>query len=150
MISIRFRIKNEYGNPLKKIFNNISINNYCWKIEFSEIYNVDKGNLSQKIFDKELMTGQEFQFDVNREVYYMIFLTAIAFENIENVVSVNNYLEFIQSKAKIAFVCTDNEYIEVYSKDELILKEMIKNCKENEFTDIEIINNEKDVMNKFI
>ena len=150
MINVRFKIKNGQGNSLKKIFNNININNYNWNIEYSEVYECSDGTLGKNIFAQDVMTGKEFEKDVNTEIYYMIFLTAIAFENTDDIVYVNNYEDFIRSNAKIAFVCVDAQYIDICSKDESVLKQIIKNCKDNEFTNIEIINEEKDVISNFV
>lgn len=96
------------------------------------------------------MTGKEFEVDVNTEIYYMIFLTAIAFENSDTIVDVNNYEDFVNSNAKIAFICTDTEYIDVLSKDESVLKQIINNCEHNKFIDVKIINEEKDVISNFV
>jgi len=150
MISVRFKIKNEYDNPLKKIFKNININNYFWKIEYTEVYECNNGKLGKNIFAQEIMTGEEFEADTNTEKYYMIFLTAIAFENSKDVVEINNYADFVKSNAKIAFVCADTEYIDICSKDELILKQIINNCEDNGFMDVEIIDEEKNVISNFV
>lgn len=150
MINVRFKIKNEYDNPLKKIFNNINIRNYYWKIEYSEVYDCNDEILGKNIFDQDIMTGKEFETDANTEIYYMIFLTAIAFDSRDTIVDVNNYADFVNSNAKIAFVCTDNVYIDVFSKDESVLKQIINNCEHNKFIDVEIINEEKDVISNFV
>ena len=67
MIGISFRVKNEYGNPLKQIFENIRITEYFWKVIWSEVYRCTDTGLGSNLFDKDIMTSKEFQNDMSDE-----------------------------------------------------------------------------------
>ena len=150
MIGINFRIENEYGSPLKKIFNQICINKYYWKIEFAETYNYTNEELDDNMFNKDILTGTEFENEVNIEIYYMIFLTALAFKNKEDIVQINNYNDFAKSKSELAFICSDNEYISIFCKDRSVLEQILNNCKNHNFENVEIITEENNTMFNFV
>lgn len=150
MIGINFKIKSEYGSPLRKIFNKVSTDKYYWKIEFSEVYKITNQELDYKIFYKDIMNGKEFENESNIEVYYMIFLTTLAFKNKEDIIQINDYSDFEKSKCEIAFICSDTEYISVFCKDKSILEQILNNCRDNNFEKIEIITDENDAIFSFI
>ena len=57
----------------------------------------------------------------------------------EDEVSINNYEDFLKSICILVLFITDNEFVEIYSKDENILKVIYENALENEFSDIKYI-----------
>lgn len=149
MIGISFEIPNEYGNHLEKILHNICIDKYCWIIEYSEVLESKDNNL-RNMFDEDIMDGKEFKEEVNTADYYMIFLTAIAFKNKEDIVEVKNYNDYINSNAELAVICVDSSYVDIFSKNEDILEEILKSCKNNNYENIGIITEENNKIFNFV
>lgn len=139
-IGIKFRILNEYGNYIKQILNNIDSANYIWKIAEDEVYvsdnNINNGFLFPQ--EKEILTNTEFMNIISQESYYTVFVNIKLYEK-EDEVSINNYEDFLKSICILVLFITDNEFVEIYSKDENILKVIYENALENEFSDIKYI-----------
>ena len=139
-IGIKFKILNEYGNYIKQILNNIDSANYIWKIAEDELYvsgnNINNGFLFPQ--EKEILTNTEFMNIISQESYYTVFVNIKLYEK-EDEVSINNYEDFLKSICILVLFITDNEFVEIYSKDENILKVIYENALENEFSDIKYI-----------
>ncbi len=139
-IGIKFKILNEYGNYIKQILNNIDSANYIWKIAEDEVYvsdnNINNGFLFPQ--EKEILTNTEFMNIISQESYYTVFVNIKLYEK-EDEVSINNYEDFLKSICILVLFITDNEFVEIYSKDENILKVIYENALENEFSDIKYI-----------
>jgi hypothetical protein len=136
-IGIKFKILNEYGNYLKQILNNIYDLNYIWKIVEDEIYvannKVNDGFLFPQ--EKTILTNTEFVNIISQESYYTVFANIKLFLKEDEGV-INNYTDFIKSSCILVLFITDNEFVEVYSKDENMLKTIYKNAVENNFSSI--------------
>lgn len=150
MIGISFEIPNEYGNYLEKILHNIGIDKYFWTIEISEVYERKDNRLDRNMFDEYIMDGKEFKEEVSTADYYMIFLTAIAFKNKEDIVEIRNYNDYINSNAELSVICVDSSYVDIFSKNEDILEEILKNCKNNNYENIKIITEENNSIFNFV
>ena len=139
-IGIKFKILYEYGNYIKQILNNIDSANYIWKIAEDEVYvsgnNINNGFLFPQ--EKEILTNTEFMNIISQESYYTVFVNIKLYEK-EDEVSINNYEDFLKSICILVLFITDNEFVEIYSKDENILKVIYENALENEFSDIKYI-----------
>lgn len=139
-IGIKFKILNEYGNYLKQILNNIDSASYIWKIAEDEVYvsdnNINNGFLFPQ--EKEILTNIEFMNIISQESYYAVFVNIKLYEK-EDEVSINNYEDFLKSTCILVLFITDNEFVDIYSKDENLLKVIYENALENEFSDIKYI-----------
>lgn len=143
-IGIMFKIPNEYGNYLKQILNGIDSNNYIWKIKEDEIYINGDNNL----FETKKYTNDEFKNIISQDNYYTIFANIELYE-IEDKIAINNYADFLKSSCILILLITDNEFVEVYSKNIDILTAIYRNALNNDFCDIKYITKESLERKKF-
>jgi len=133
-VGIKFKIPNEHGNYLKQIFNKIDSNNYIWKIKEAEVYI----NGINDLFERETYRNEEFKDIITKEKYYTVFANITLYER-EDKVIIHKYEDFIKSSCILVMLITDNEFVEIYSKNENILKIIYQNAIENNFSDIQYI-----------
>lgn len=140
-IGIKFKIINEYGDYLKKIFNNINNSNYIWKIEEDEIYVSDTKNNNGFLFpqEKNILTNMEFIDIISQESYYVVFANIKLYKKIDDGIIINTYKDFLKSSCLLILLITDNEFVEIYSKNKDILEKIYDNAVENKFIDINYI-----------
>lgn len=136
-IGIEFKIPNEYGNYLKQILNNIDNTNYMWKITEDEVYIT---NGMDYLFPQEMKTlsNAEFVDIISQASYYTIFLNIKLYVKEDNIV-INNYDDFIKSSCILVLLITDNEFVEIYSKDANILNTIYNNAMKSGFSNINYI-----------
>lgn len=145
MIGIKFKIPNKYSNYLKQILNEIDNNNYMWKIDEEEAYS-DNGN---NLFLEETYSNIEFKKIIEPSNYYTIFLNIQMYnDNLDNL-EIKNYNDFIKSSCILIIFITDNEYVDIYSKDNQLLEKIKENAIVNNFQDIKIITNSNDIRKTF-
>ena len=142
-IGIEFKIPNEYGNYLKQILNNIDREDYMWNITEDEVYITDNIKNSGFLFSQEIKTlsNAEFVDIISQESYYTVFLNIKLYVKEDNVV-IKNYADFAKSSCILVLLITDNEFVEIYSKDVNILKTIYNNAVENNFCNINYITKE--------
>lgn len=150
MIGITFRLKNEYGNFLAKIFDNVEVDNFTWNIVDNEIIYKDENNhLNTSIFNENIMNGSSFLQCIKIEKYYLIYADIKAFYNKTQITNIETYDDFVNSDCEIALFCTDTVDIELYCKNKIILNKIIENCSRFEFNDFQILSEGKDNRTKF-
>lgn len=64
-------------------------------------------------------------------------------------IEINNYSDFLKSDCLLILFITDNEFVEIYAKNEEFIKSIEKNAVENNFSNIEIIQNTTNVKKIF-
>lgn len=117
MKTIKFKIKNDYGNFLNKILENIDNKDYKWNILDGEVFN----NNGNKFFTKDFYSNKEFKELIEKECY-LVFLHLNLFDNDELVIE----LKII-----------DNIFVEIKSKSDEIIDTVEKNAINNSFDDVE-------------
>ena len=137
---IEFKIPNEYDKYLGKILEKVNDNNYIWKIEEDEIYLEQNENNNENLFQNNRYSNVEFQERIFSQNYYMIFANIKMYLKEDNI-EINTYEDFIKSKCILILLVTDNEFVEVYSKDQDILDIIYKNTITNKFEDVMYISN---------
>lgn len=137
---IEFKIPNEYDKYLGKILEKVNDNNYIWKIEEDEIYLEQNENNNENLFQNNRYSNAEFQERIFSQNYYMIFANIKMYLEEDNI-EINIYEDFIKSKCILILLVTDNEFVEVYSKDQDILDIIYKNAITNKFKDVMYISN---------
>lgn len=137
---IEFKIPNEYDKYLGKILEKVNDNNYIWKIEETEIYLEQNENNNENLFQNNRYSNVEFQERIFSQNYYMIFANIKMYLEEDNI-EINTYEDFIKSKCILILLVTDNEFVEVYSKDQDILDIIYKNAITNKFEDVMYISN---------
>ena len=132
-----FKIPNEYGNYLKQILNNINNDNYIWKVTEDEVYTP---NNTDYLFpqEKNMLENIEFMEIISQESYYTFFVN-IQVYNKEDKTTIDTYADFLKSSCILILLITDSKFVEVYAKDENILKIIYENASENQFSDIQYI-----------
>ena len=137
---IEFKIPNKYDKYLGKILEKVNDNNYIWKIEEDEIYLEQSENNNENLFQNNRYNNIEFQERIFSQNYYMIFANIKMYLEEDNI-EINTYEDFIKSKCILILLVTDNEFVEVYSKDQDILDIIYKNAITNKFEDVMYISN---------
>lgn len=137
---IEFKIPNEYDKYLGKILEKVNDNNYIWKIEEDEIYLEQNENNNENLFQNNRYSNIGFQERIFSRNYYMIFANIKMYLEEDNI-EINTYEDFIKSKCVLILLATDNEFVEVYSKDQDILDIIYKNAITNKFEDVLYISN---------
>ena len=145
---IEFKIPNEYDKYLGKILEKVNDNNYIWKIEEDEIYLEQNENNNENLFQNNRYSNAEFQERIFSQNYYMIFANIKMYLKEDNI-EINTYEDFIKSKCILILLVTDNEFVEVYSKDQDILDIIYKNTITNKFKDVMYISNNNYKRKKF-
>lgn len=139
-IGIEFKILNEHGNHLKQILTNIDREDYMWNITEDEVYITDNIKNSGFLFPQEekTLSNAEFIDIISQESYYIVFLNIKLYVKEDNT-EINNYADFLKSSCILVLLITDNEFVEIYSKDTNILKTIYNNAVENNFCNINYI-----------
>lgn len=133
MIGIKFEIDNDYNSFLSKILMGISTQHYKWYIPLEEVID-QEGNL---FFSKDFYENNKFRRKI-RETYYIIHLVCQGFID-TNIIEINQYNDYINSSCNIIISIIDSTIVNIYSKDNKLLKRIEKNAKENKFTNIKYI-----------
>lgn len=138
MKGIRFKIENEYDNIFYKIFKNIDFNEYNWNIVEDEIYILG----GEFCFEKDCYPNKEFQNIAQFEKYYPVFANIQVYGKVDEVEDIQIYQDFINSKCQLILFITDNEFVDIYSKNEDWLNVIYQNAIENNFSNIRYIEDE--------
>ena len=139
MLAIKFKIPNEYDFILSKIFNNIELDNCLWKIAEEETLSYN----SDTFFDKDLYTSSEFKEKIDSKEQYIIFLNIQLYKKNCNIGEIKTYEDFLKSDCELILFVTDNTFVQIYSKNDNLLKGIEKNVLLNDFKDVEYIKNDK-------
>lgn len=137
MIGLDIRVKNEYSNYLYKIFNGINFSNYIWEINSDDFLYSENGTTIQNLFKAEVLEGKEFSKCISRDSYYMIFVDIKAYPIGNERMVIKTLEDFLKSSCEIVLLCTDSEFIEVYSKNMEVLEKVYNNCISNNFEKVE-------------
>ena len=128
MIGLSIRVKNTPDTFLYKLFDGIDLLKYAWEILEDFIMCEKNNEHSQKLFDSNEMSGEEFFNCISINGYYMIFADIKAYPIKSNRVDIKTYDDYIKSDCQIIFLCADSSYIDFYSKDSKILDKAHENC----------------------
>lgn len=145
MIGIKFKIKNEYNNFLNKILLNIDSDDYKWVIVESEVYN-QKG---LDFFDKNTYLNNEFKPLIEKHIYYTVFSNIQLYNKEDKVDTINNYDDYTKSKCILELFVTDNNFVEIYTKDIKLLEILKNNAIANGFKPIELIKFKENIRKEF-
>lgn len=145
MLGIKFKIPNLYDIVLNKILENIDLDDYIIKIEEEEVW----GQNECYFFNKEVYLGVDFKKNI-LQIHYPIFLNLqFYFNNYYHNQVINDYEDFLKCECQLILFITDNESVEVYSKNINFLKTIKENAIKNNFIDIVDIENKIDIRGKF-
>lgn len=141
MIGIRFKIPNEYDVFLNKILKGIDSKSFFWRIVEEEAYQVnadDSFDNSKDLFDEKWYTNKKFKELISAKSNYIIFLNLQLYNKKSNC-EINKYDDFIKSPCMLIVLITDNIFVDVYSKNEELLKIVECNVITNDFEELQHI-----------
>lgn len=134
MFRVKFKIKNEYNRYLDIILNHIDSNYYKWVVSEDEVYKRDTNFL----FNNSCYMNAEFKKLISIEDYYLVFLNLQLYDKNDIVNDIKSYEDFANSKCKLIMFVTDNEFVDIYIRDEDLARNLIDNISSNNFLDIEV------------
>ncbi len=134
---IKFEIGNEYNNFLSKIFNHLDEKDYVWEILDSEVLI----NADQVLFEKEYYDNDIFKKIINENKYYIIFLKIKLYKNIVSLKNVNKENDLLKRDCELFLDIDDSIYVDIYTKNKTIFDTIYNNVVENNFSNINIIEN---------
>lgn len=145
MRGITFEIKNEYGKFLSDILSNIINPSWYWSVGPGESYKKEKGTLGSELFPPSvILNGQSFLEYISTDEYYLVFTDLKAFPNMEEVVEIKSYEDFLKSTCELALLIIDSCYVSIFSKDESTIHKLFERATNFHYTYIKYITNEND------
>ena len=146
IFSIRFDIPNKYDQVLAQILEGLPVEDYIWTVEYDDIF-VAPLIENKGLFRRKKLTGKEFQQDISSASYYVCFAKILAFLSEQDIQPIDTFSSFFQSKCKLILFFTDAVFVEIYSMDLTILKQLKGNAEKYGFQHIEFIHviGEKDL-----
>ena len=144
MIGLAIRVKNEPGDFLNKIFHGIDFTKYIWEINEDDFIYSSNNKDMKRLFDGNIISGEEFLKCISRDNYYMIFADIKAYPAGSTPVNIDTYKDYLESNCQIILLCADSTFVDFYSKDSDILNRVRKNCIDNRFERVTIITEDND------
>ena len=136
MIGIKFRIPNKYNTFLGKLLENTFFDNEYWNIIGSEVYKEDGNNL----FEKEINYSNEVKNIITSENYYVIFVTMQLYDDKNEITDIKGYNDYLNSNCKLLMTIVDNEFVNIFSKQEELLEKIKSNVQKYNFRSFKYIN----------
>lgn len=136
MIGIKFKIPNSYNTFLGKILENTFFDNEYWNIIGSEVYKEDGSNL----FEKEINYSNELKNIITSENYYVIFVTMQLYDDNNEITDIKGYNDYLNSNCKLLMTIVDNEFVNIFSKQEELLEKIKANVQKYNFRSFKYIN----------
>ncbi|MFK4289220.1 hypothetical protein ABH955_000541 [Bacillus sp. RC240] len=123
-------IPNEYDNLLWKVLKPIDISSFNWWVGSEESYLVARGGLDEALFPEEpsIVEGSDLKRLFKDNIYYVIFADLKAYPKGEEVVDIETYEEFKESKCELVLLVADCTYVTVYAKDQEAIELMYENA----------------------
>ncbi len=106
-----------------------------------ESYLVARGGLDEALFPEEpsIVEGSDLKRLFKDNIYYVIFADLKAYPKGEEVVDIETYEEFKESKCELVLLVADCTYVTVYAKDQEAIELMYENA-----IDVEYVTDEND------
>ncbi|MGG0301247.1 DUF2691 family protein [Bacillus albus] len=138
-------IPNEYDNLLWAVLKPIDITSFDWRVENEESYFRLSDGLGPELFseDNKVMSGLELKKLIKDNVYYLIFADLKAYSKGEEVVDIETYEEFNESKCELVLLVADCTYVTIYAKDQEAIELMYENARNQGFY-VEYVTEEND------
>ncbi|KPU56366.1 DUF2691 family protein [Bacillus wiedmannii] len=138
-------IPNEYDNLLWKVLKPIDISSFDWWVGSEESYLVARGGLDEALFPEEpsIVEGSDLKRLCKDNIYYVIFADLKAYPKGEEVVDIETYEEFKESKCELVLLVADCTYVTIYAKDQKAIELMYENARNQGFY-VEYVTDEND------
>lgn len=135
MTGLKFEIPNEWGKFINKIIYNLNSKDFKWYIPHDEVHLKE-----DFLFDNLYYDNESFQEVLNKEDYYIVHANIQVYNINDPIIEINNYDDFLKSKCLLYIIIIDSSFVALYSKDESILNEIKSNALNNNFKNIEDLN----------
>lgn len=138
-------IPNKYDNLLWKVLKPIDISSYNWWVGSEESYLVARDGLDEALFPEEpsIVEGSDLKTLFKDNIYYVIFADLKAYSKGEEVVAIETYEEFKESKCELVLLVADCTYVTIYAKDQKAIELMYENARNQGFY-VEYVTDEND------
>ena len=143
---VSFELKqNKKGNVLSEIFSCIDVKMYNWYfcLDQAEVW---ENFYAEESLLEELYSGEEFNEFINSEKY-ILFVKIQAYKtciNQNTFKSILTYEEFLDDDCQLLILLADGEYVDIYAKDHVFIKDIYEHGKEKGFSNIEYITDDND------
>lgn len=141
---VSFKTTKKKDKLLKEILDSINVSKYNW-------YNIESQNEAWSFSDsgeKEFLEDIHYQGKLFGEIinkkHYVIFLKLEAYLGETNLYDIHTYEEFQNSECEILLLIYDCKFIEVFAKEEDIIRNIYENARKKEFDEIEYITDMND------
>lgn len=128
VIGLSIRIPNETNRYLYDILKDTDICNFVCSISYDEVLYTEDGINKTSLFSSDVVDGTEMMERIKFNKYYLIFIDIKAFPTKDDIVEVENYNDYLNSYCNTIVLCTDSQYIDIYSKKEELLETVTNNC----------------------
>lgn len=145
MLGISFKIKNEWDTILNKIFYEMDFSECVWKIVDDDVH----GKELDMFFSKDEYSNDEFM-EIIKEKHYPVALNLQMFLKSKMVENVYSYNEFLKSSCQLVLNIVDNIFVDIYAKNENVLKKIHNNAVNFGFMDVSYINDISEVSPAFM
>lgn len=145
MLGISFKIKNEWDTILNKIFYEMDFSEYVWKIVDDDVH----GKELDMFFSKDEYSNDEFM-EIIKEEHYPVALNLQMFLKSNIGENVYSYNEFLNSSCQLVLMIVDNIFVDIYAKNDDVLKKIHDNATCFGFTDVSYINDISEVSSSFM
>ncbi|MGN7403539.1 DUF2691 family protein [Cytobacillus praedii] len=143
---ISFELPNKYGSFLGEIVKSIEMTELHWRVEDVESYLVEKDQLTDELFPKQLngIAGLNLRDYLENHTYYLIFADLKAFPSGEILKNVETYEEFVNSTCQWVLLIVDSVYATIYCKEKEQIEWLYQNAESLGFKNIQYITDEND------
>ena len=109
------------------------------------LFNSSVDGLGSELFseDNKIMEGSELKKLIKDNIYYLIFVDLKAYPKGEEVVDIETYEEFKESKCEVVVLVADGDYIQIYAKNQEEIEMIYENALNQGFY-VEYITDEND------
>ena len=138
MIGLNIRVKNATDKYLFKIFARIDLSEYSWEISDNYIINPKLKVSEQGFFCGNVLSGDVFSKCISVDQYYMVYADIKAYPSGSEHTEIVTYKDYLASECRLVLLCTDVTFIDIYCKDEHILKKIHQNCLASSFEKVSL------------
>lgn len=145
MRGLSFEIPNAYGKYLFEILDGTNIKGFTWKIGDGESYFVENNTLGNPLFPTTcILNGEGLHKEISKQDSYLIFVDLKGFLKKSDVREIATYQEFVESECQFVLLLVDSSYVTIYSKDQIIIKNVFAKAVSAGYKNIEYITDEND------
>ena len=150
MRGISFKAPNKYGHILIDILNGVDLNLFQWNVMQADIiWSIPQKGLSSFFDVEQNISGSELIKQITKDDYYVLFIVLKAFPLDSKIMEINNYRDFLHSDCQLALLIYDVTNVEIYCKEDRLLKIITDNIINNGYSQIEEITEENNLRTEF-